>query len=797
MNISKNWLNQYVDAGDDLAGLCNKLTMAGIEVEAVNDKAVVPANVVAAKILERAKHPNADKLSVCKVFDGTRELQIVCGAPNCDAGKIVPLAQIGTDFGGGFVIKKAKMRGVESFGMMCSASELGISDDADGLLELPEDTVPGTPLNKIYASDTEIEIEVTPNRPDWLCHYGVARDVAALLDTEAKLPEFTAPAAKEKADAALVEVKAPDLCFRYIGQVIRNVKVKESPAWLRERLESVGLRAINNIVDITNFVLMELGQPLHAFDLDKLEEKRIVVRRAEAGEKIVTLDGKNLTLSPENLVICDAKKPMALAGIMGGEYSGVTEETVDVMLESAVFDKSNIRRSSSKLGISSDSSYRFERGVDFDMSIIAHQRAAALIVELADGEVVNAPTDVYREIPPEAEILCRFENIRKLLGIDLDNNGMIKIFRSLQLKVKDITPDSCVVVAPRFRQDLTREADLAEEVARINGLDKIPEIPVKSTLCHSISDDAYVKSQELRDMLIALGLDECVHYSMNSLKDALKDNRFEEKDLIKLTNPISMDLAYLRPSLYGEVLSTVERNIARRNLSLKLFEYGKAFCANEKLFPEERWCIGIAITGQKHPEQYSGALKEVYDYYDLKGLLESFFEKCRIGRVEFIPVNGDSRFAPGVAAEIKLNGKSAGFLGEVNPDFVKGFRTGNKIYYAELEASVLSMMMRPAGHYKAISQFPATTRDVALVADESLNCVDIINLVYGAKLPNFESVKLFDIFRDDNMKKAGKKSMAFQVTFRNSERTLTDEEVNTAFNKLRQKLADTLKVELR
>jgi len=371
MNISRNWLAKYVTIDCDLAALCEKLTMAGIEVEALESAGGVPAGVVVGKILERAQHPDSDHMSVCKVdVGGEAPIQIVCGAPNCDAGSVVPVATIGTVFHtpeGEFKIKKSKLRGVESCGMMCSEQELGISENHDGLMQLDKSLALGTPVDRLFPGDTRIEIEVTPNRPDWLSMWGVARDVSCLLGTGAKLPEVKLPECKTPAPG-LVTVEAPELCTRYTGRIIRNVKVGPSPEWMQKALESIGLRPINNVVDVTNYVMMELGQPLHAFDRAKLAEGRVVARRAKSGEEITTLDGSTVKLEPRHLVIADAAKPMALAGVMGGEFSGVEEGTTEVLLESAVFQSSNIRATSRELGISSDSSYRFEPGVDWDMA---------------------------------------------------------------------------------------------------------------------------------------------------------------------------------------------------------------------------------------------------------------------------------------------------------------------------------------------------------------------------------------------------------------------------------------------
>jgi len=801
MNISRKWLSDYVALTCDDAALCHKLTMAGIEVEKVETVSVVPAGVIAAKILSREAHPNSDHLSVCQVFDGRENLQIVCGAPNCDAGQIVPLAPVGTVFStpeGEFKIKKSKLRGVESCGMMCSAEELGISDDNSGLMILDPSVAPGTPLETLFPGDTRMELEVTPNRPDWLSVWGIARDVSCLLGTEAKLPEISVEESSEEPRPDLVTVEAPDLCHRYIGRVIRGVKVGPSPAWMVERLESVGLRSINNIVDVTNFVLMELGQPLHAFDLEKLEGQRVVARRAAAGEKITTLDGKTLDLCEDNLVIADARKPVALAGVMGGEYSGVGENTTSILLESAVFQPSNIRSTSRRLGISSDSSYRFERGVDYDMAETASIRAAQLILAVAGGRLEGKALDVTSGRPEEAVIPCRFDNIRRLIGSRVSDERIVEIFRTLHLKVDDVTPSGCTVTAPLFRRDLSREADLVEEVARIDGLDNIPEIPVCGKCCHPESEDAWMPLQKLRAAVAGLGFCECVHYSIGSAANFLTDTRFSESDLVKLDNPLSPEMAVMRPSLLGGLLGAVERNIARGSKTLALFELDRVFCADRSKFPEERNELALILTGLRHPERYSAELKESFDFYDLKGTLESLFELLNISNYRFAALEGDGRFRPGHACSIVIEGKTAGAFGELKKELTSSWRTVYPVFASQIEAgALLQAARRAAAKYKPAAQYPATARDIAFVASSGLTCGEIIEFVRRKKLPDLESVRLFDIFEDDALREKHQKSLAFTLTFRNAARTLKDDEVNASVERLRGALAAELKVELR
>ncbi len=800
MKIGYNWLKSYVDIACDLKTLCDKLTTAGIEVEGVEEAGTVPAGVVTAKILERKVHPNSDHMSVCQVTDGTETIQVVCGAPNCDAGKIVPLAKIGTVFHspeGDFKIKRSKLRGVESCGMMCSAEELGLPGGNDGLLELSPDQALGVSVGSLYPGDATIEVELTPNRPDWLSHLGIARDVACLLKTHARLPEIKLPAVENPEPGRdLVTVDAPDLCKCYGARIVRGVKIQDSPEWLQERLLSIGLRPINNVVDVTNFVMMELGQPLHAFDLDKLSGHRIVVRRARNGETIQTLDGVTRKLDERNLVICDAVKPMAIAGVMGGEDSGVSADTCDILIESAIFDPSNIRATSRRIGLSTDASYRYERGVDFDMCDRASERAAQLILETAGGRLATELVKVSGLRPEEPVIRCRFDRIRSLVGVALENAAIVDILRRLELKVDGVTDTECTVTAPLFRLDLTREADLAEEVARINGLDAIPEVRVKATVVDSIRTDTYYRVQGLRDELLRFGLYECMHYSMVKESSALADPRFKADDLMRIGNPMSLDLAVLRPSLLGEMLETVERNIARRNLSLRLFEVGRSFCKNAALFPEERLGVSLVLTGAKHPERYSAELDECYDFYDLKGLVESLCVARRLADWHFEPL-ADDRFAHRAGLSLVIDGKPAGALGELAAGYTAKWRTTHPVFMAELEAADLLAAKNLPEYLVPVSTYPATTRDVAFIKPAALTHAEILAFIHGVRLKNLEKIELFDLFADAATLGENKESAAYRLTFRAADRTLTDDEVNKSFNRLRERLAADLKVELR
>lgn len=801
MKISLNWLSDHITLNSTPEELAATLTRAGLEVEEIISTATVPQGVVTAKILSREKHPNSDHLSICKVDPGTGEpLQIVCGAPNCDAGNIVPLATIGTTFkdpdgGKDFTIGKGKLRGVESFGMMCSARELGLSNEHDGLMILPPDTPLGQSVADMFKGDTVYSLELTQNRPDWLSHWGVARDVYALQGGELRFPAADLPAANVTEDfSRLVTVEAADLCPKYTARVIRGVTVGESPEWMRKRLEAIGIRPINNIVDITNYVMMELGLPLHVFDRALLKEGRIVVRRAGENESITALDGKKYDLSPEMLVIADTEKPVAIAGVMGGEYSGVLDSTRDVVLEAAYFNKTSVRMTSAKLNLSSDASHRYERGADPGMVEKASARAAALILELAGGELVSDLVSVAAPAEPQPRILCRYGRIRSLLGMEVADLEISTIFSKLGMEVEPVNAESCYVIPPTYRADVTMEADLAEEVARIHGLDKIPDVPVNAVKCADFSADTFAPVAAVRDALVSTGLCECLGTSMIDEKTALLDYDFTKEDLVAPINPISLDLAILRPSLLGGMLATVKRNISRKNMNLALFEIGNCFCKNPEKYPEERQEVVIALTGQRHPERFSGERSELYDFYDLKGLIETFLEERGNPNYTVRPCD-DKRFTKGECAELVLDGKRAGVFGRIHASLVKGMRLQTPLYIAVFQLSNLLTASKKPVYYKPISLFPSTSRDVAFLAPADMENETVISFVKRSKVPNLVDVQLFDIFSNESMN--GKKSMAYSLTFRSGERTLTDDEVNKAHEKLRARLEHGLGVELR
>ncbi|MDD4098031.1 MAG: phenylalanine--tRNA ligase subunit beta [Lentisphaeria bacterium] len=799
MKTSVEWLQQYVDIPWEPRELASRLTAAGLEVEGIEAIGAIPAGVVTARILSREPHPNSDHLSVCQVTtDGEDRLQIVCGAPNCDAGAIVPLAMIGTDFGGGFHIKKAKLRGVESNGMLCSARELGLSEDHDGLMVLPETTPLGVPLADVIAADTVIDWEVTPNRPDWLSHLGIAREIAAVADSTLRLPEadIAVQPGTAIADFASVQVLDSELCPRYIARVFQNVTVGPSPDWMVRRLEAVGLRSVNNVVDITNYVMLEYGQPLHAFDLKTLAGQQIIVRRAENGEPITTLDGTKLKLTSEHLLIADRDRGVALAGIMGGENSMITDDTTTVLLEAAAFDRSNIRISSRTLGIATDSSYRFERGVSPETTALASARAAALLCLLCGATQVEGVIDCYGKPWVREDLICTVRRCNERLGITLTAAEIADCLRRRGLAVLGQDQDEVRVRTPEWRFDLHAEHDLIEEVAQMCGLDRIPEAPAVAKLGGRLADDKFLPQECARAELQSLGLDEIINYSWWSLPQCLLGTDLREEDILKVSNPISLDTAYLRPTLLPGLLQVVNHNISRNQHDLSLFETGRVFVRLPNGTYAERLQAAIAITGKRHPERFGAELAETVDFYDLKGILESWLDRRRLPAPAWQPLSSPA-FKPGAAAVWENQGKPVITFGEAAPQLTKGIRLRAPLFIALIELQDILAMTPPPLKYAALPQFPATARDISFVAPAELTHQKVIDTITALKLPGLEKIDLFDIFADEKVLGKNRCSRAYSITFRNAEKTITDDEANSLQAKVRAAIGAIPGVELR
>jgi phenylalanyl-tRNA synthetase beta chain len=786
MKISLSWLKEHLRTDKPASEIARILTDAGLEVGAVESNGVTTAKVVAARILESVQHPNADRLSVCKVDDGSgTPRQIVCGAKNYKVGDKVPLAQPGAVMPGDFKIKVGKLRGVESEGMMCSSKELGLGEGAQGdvgLLILDPATTIGTPLTELFPAEEVFEIEITPNRPDWLGHLGVAREAAAFGCGELISPTPALPPTKE--DASVAAIAAPDASSFYSIRRIDGVKVAPSPEWLRKRLESVGLRPINNIVDITNFVMFETGQPLHAFDAGTVAGA-LGVRMAAEGEKFTALDGSEHQLTPCDPVIADSKGAQALAGITGGKASGVSDGTTSILLESAVFTPGIIRRAARAHGLSTDSSYRFERGVDAAGALAASARATALILEIAGGTAASELA-IAGSIPAPRVVALRGDRVRSLLGIDLDDDGIAALLAKLGLRQ---LPDGFEI--PAWRNDLTREVDLIEEVARLHGIGNITSRLHAGAALSSDADRSYDFALGLRRRLAGAGFHEARSGTLTGSRD---QEAFSTGGVITVRNPMGEEHSTLRASLIPGLLDAVSRNLRHGAESVRLFEIGRVYQTPEKNKPEERLRLGLVMTGRDHGENWRGEPARPLDLFDLKGVLSRF------GAVTF---RAASHARLPLALEILISGKPAGLLGILSPADAREVMVGGhqgQILVAELDLAPLEKSSAAISKGSAaLPKFPSVRRDLALLLDAVVPYAVVEESALAAKEELLTGITPFDIFSDPKGEKVplGKKSLAVALTFQHAERTLTTEEVNDALARIVTRLRESAGAEIR
>lgn len=802
MKTPLSWLSNYIDlSGIAPAEIAHRLTFSGIELEGMEQIGGQVDGVMVAEVRAVEKHPQADKLSVCRVFDGKDEHQVVCGAPNVTAGGKYPFAPIGAVLmNGELKIKKAKLRGVESFGMLCSASELGLSSDHRGLMTLDAGAVPGTPMTALLGPpDTVFELEITPNRPDCLSYIGIARELAALYGKPLRKPEVVIhERGASAASAARVEVESAVDCPRYSARVLHHVKIGPSPDWMKNHLERAGIRSINNIVDITNYVMLESGHPMHAFDLRLLEGRAVHVRRARAGEKMTTLDGIERELDPNMLVVADANKPVALAGVMGGAGSEIREDTTSVLLECATFAPAPVRYASRKLMLFTDSSYRFERGVYAGSIDWASRRAAQLMCELAGAELCPGVLDVHGEAAPAREITLRPDRVRQLLGTGISTERIVEVLRSIELEVPDVSGQSDLrVKIPGFRFDLEREVDLIEEVARLHGLDQIE--PVASAAApHPTADDAPVRRvSALREHCIHLGLQEAVTYSLVS--ESLM-NLFDPGDAgqrIVLPRPVTTDQAILRTSLTPQLVETLGRNRARQIAQASLFEIGAVYHRDDANHYREARHLGIGLMGRPQSgdllQRKPPSREEMVGW--IKGLWERIASHQRVGHWSIVP---DARpfFEPGYGFALTIDGQPAGWMGLIAPAIRKEWRLNDPVGVLEVDVAPVAHHTPARIAYQAVPTFPSVSRDVALVADVSIRHEDLVAAMRKAGPPELESIQLFDIFTGASLG-AGKRSLAYALTYRSSSRTLTDDEVNVYHEQVKRELKTSLAVDIR
>lgn len=790
MKITTKWLAEYIDCEWDWQELVDRLTISGLEFEGVDHLAQRFEGVVVGHVVECERHPNADRLSVCNVDIGEGINTIVCGAPNVASGQKVAVALPGCTLSGDFTIKKAKIRGIESLGMICAEDELGLGDNHDGIMVLDGDLEPGTPFAAaVGLDDIVLDFEVTPNRPDCLSVVGIAREVRALTGNPLSLPSCDVSGQGAPcSDDLNISIEHPKDCPRYVGRVIRDVKVGPSPQWLQRRLQAVGQRPINNIVDITNYVLLELGQPLHAFDLHKLSGRQIVVRRALETESIETLDGVERKLDSDALVIADRERPVALAGIMGGANSEVDEQTTDIVLESAYFEASRIRQAKAQLGLHTEASARFERGADWDLCLRAANRAAMLIAEYAGGHIATEAIDVYPVPQSTKPISLRLDKANKLLATHLSPVEAQSILESLDCRLENDGEDMRVT-PPSFRPDLLREADLVEELGRIYGYDRIPGSQRANGPWLTQLAPALHWRKVARQRMADIGLDEILS---NTIVDASWEQQIEATCAVELANPPTEAQSLLRTRLLPSLLEVARRNFNQRARSLALFELGKCFSAQlaKTALPGETWNIAALYAGPLSTTTWQGPPRDM-DFYDLKGALERLADGIPL---HFEPVSFPG-YRPGHSASVSLDGEPIGHIGQVAPNLCAAFDIETAVYIFELNfASLVDAWQQHRPAFAQLPKFPAAERDLSVVVRDDVSHSAIAQEIIAGSL--VENVEFFDLYEGDPIE-SGHKSLSFSIRLRHPERTLKDKQADAAINEILKKLQKRFGAHLR
>ena len=793
MNLPMSWLNDYMDINVTPKEYSDRMTMSGSKVEGFENMGENVQNVVAGKVLTCEDHPDSDHLHVCTVDAGTGEiLQLVCGAPNVKAGIIVPTALVGATLPDG-KIKKGKLRGVESFGMLCSHDELGITEDMlgyepeYGILILPDDTPVGKDIRDIFGmNETVVEFEITSNRPDCFSIIGLARETAATFDKKFTIPEVKFTENGENiADTISVDVLDKDKCQRYCARMVKNVKIGPSPSWMQERLRACGVRPINNIVDITNYVLLEYGQPMHAFDLRDLADNKIIVRRAENGEVIKTLDEQDRTLTNDDLVIADGKRAVAIAGVMGGFNSEVKDDTTTVIFESATFDASSVRLTAQRVGLRTEASSRYEKGLDYNNTVPAVERACQLVEELGCGENTSGMIDVMGNVTDMKTLPFRPEKINAFLGTNISTEQMVKYFDALEIKT-DL--DKMTVTPPSFRPDLEGEADIAEEVARFCGYDQIPVTLLSGEATCGKKTDRQAAQDDINKILTALGMYEIYTYTFTSpsVFDKLSvpaDSKL--RNAVKISNPLGEDTSIMRTTTIASMLDILSRNYNYRNAAARLFEIGKIFTPTEEgKLPDEPLKITIGIYGDKA------------DFYDIKGICEEMFRSLNVQNVKYEAVTDNPTFHPGRCAKISAGGKTLGLIGEIHPAVGRKYGIETPVYIGELDFENVFLNIGTDVKFKELPKYPAVTRDIAMLVDKTVPVADIEEVVKKASGKLLESINLFDVYEGEQIPE-GKKSVAYSAVYRALDRSLTGDEVQKVFDKVLKNLENQLGAQLR
>ncbi len=808
MKISYNWLKQFIQLDWDADKTSALLTDLGLEVEGVEEFESVKGSlkgIVVGHVLSCEQHPNADRLKITKVDIGAAEpLQIVCGAPNVAAGQKVPVATIGTTLytenGESWVIKKGKIRGEESFGMICAEDELGLGKNHDGIMILDQAYEPGTPCAELFdiETDTVFEIGLTPNRADAMSHYGVARDLrAGLIQNDIHLEFITPSVSSFHVDNRTlrvdVDVQNKELCPRYCGVTISGIKVEESPAWIQNRLKAIGITPKNNVVDITNYVLHELGQPLHAFDANMIASKKVVVRTAVPGEKFTTLDGVERELHQEDLMICDSEKPLCIAGVLGGMNSGVTERTTAVFLESAYFNPVSVRKTAKRHGINTDASFRFERGIDINSTRYALLRAALYIKEIAGGTISSDAEDFYPKKFEDFQVFLTFEKVNSLIGQNLSTDTIKSILSSLDIKINNVTETGIGLTIPSYRVDVQREVDVIEEILRIYGYNNIEFTQkLNASVAPTSRFEDYKIQNSIANQLAAIGFHEIMTNSLCSPSYVALTEDLKEQHNINMLNPLSKELSVMRQSMLFSGLEAIEHNINRKSNDLKLFEFGKTYhqYGDQR---EEQKHLSLLITGNLHRESW-GVAEQKSDFFVLKGILDSIIERLGLPLPKASTVKA-SIYAEGLVYRI-ANENIVSF-GVVDQKILKHFDIKQQVLYADFYwDNVLELVKQQDINFTSLSKYPEVRRDLALLIDQNINFDTITEIAYKSEKSLLKEVNLFDVYQGDKVPE-GKKSYAVSFILQDPSKTLTDKQIDKVMRKLQSSFEKQLNAQLR
>lgn len=797
MRVPLNWLKEFVEIPVSPDELAERLTAAGVAVDVVIPVGGEIRDVVVGRVEEIRPHPNADRLTICHTSTGETVYEIVTGATNLFPGAVVPLALEGARLAGGKILKKARFRGVSSCGMLCSEAELGLEEKSAGIMILPPETPLGADICKVLGlPDYVLELDLTPNRGDCLSILGVAREAAALYGLELKLPPVLNGKAGAAGDYAGVEIDAPELCGRYVARIFEDVNIGPSPLWIQVRLRLAGMRPINNIVDITNYVMLELGQPLHAFDYHTLRGKKIVVRRARDGEKLVSLDGVPREFSTDDLLIADAERAVAVAGVMGGLDTEVTAATGTILLESANFNPQSVRRTARKLALRSEASLRFEKGVDIQGAMRAADRTAYIVEEIGAGRAVPGAIDCYPAADEPKTVLVRPALVDRILGVEVPHNEAVQWLERLGLGVRE-EDKKWVVSVPAYRPDVSIEEDIVEEVARFYGYDRIPSTLISgetTTGRRSPMDDF---QSRICGLLAGFGLTELITYSF--IDPVLYDRlRLPPDDplrrVLRLKNPISEEQSVLRTTLLPGILSTIGRNVSRRVVDMAVFEVGKVFCLRAwGEPPEEPVKLGLAVTG-KGPRGWEGPPAEM-DFFFLKGIIEAVLRRLGVTDAVFTPLESNPSLHPGRAAKVSAGGKELGFMGQLHPEVQEAFELPNRVVAGEFDVAALFNARRAAA-FSDLLRFPGVPRDIAFVFPEEVPAALVMDAIRTAAGTLLRDLRLFDVYKGEKLP-PGTRSLAFSLLFQAGDRTLTDDEVaeslDAVINRLKEQFGGTLR----